>query len=42
MLDIYAQTFMNATRNRRCTSVKLPRKRWWHGPRTTCINLDRL
>ncbi len=42
MLDIYAQTFMTATRNRRCTSVRVPRKRWWQTKRTTCIDLDRL
>lgn len=42
MLGIYAQTFMTATRQRPCVRVALPRRRWWHGKRTKCIDLERL
>ena len=42
MLDIYAHTFMTATRTRNCTQVKLPRKRWWHPVRSACVDLTRL
>lgn len=42
MLDVYAQTFMMATRQRTCTRVTLPKTRWWQGKRTKCIDLARL
>ncbi len=42
MLDIYAQTFMIATRQRRCVRVTLPKLRWWQGKRTKCVDLERL
>ncbi len=42
MLDIYARTFMVASRTRRCIPVSTPKRKWWHAPRTTCIDLDRL
>lgn len=44
MLDIYAHTFMTATRVKpRCTPVTDVRKRkWWQPRRTTCIDLERL
>jgi hypothetical protein len=42
MWNIYADSFMIATRTRRCTRVELPKTRWWHLTRTKCIELDRL
>ena len=46
MLDIYAQTFMTATRHRRsdrpCVKVRTTTRRGWFGRQTKCIDLDRL
>ncbi len=42
MLDIYAQTFMTASRTRRCVPVSSPKRKWWHTRRMTCIDLNRL
>ncbi|WP_299722649.1 hypothetical protein [uncultured Tateyamaria sp.] len=44
MLNIYAHTFMTASRNEtRCTRVDDGRKRkWWQPRQTVCINLERL
>lgn len=42
MLDIYAQTFMTATRTRPCTRVRIPGRKWWQRPQTKCIDLSRL
>lgn len=44
MLDIYAQTFMTATRNRNrnCTPVQVKGRRWWHPTVRKCIDLTRL
>ncbi len=46
MFDIYARTFMTATRNdtlkRPCIAVKPTARRGWLGRQTRCIDLDRL
>lgn len=46
MFDIYARTFMTATRNRHierpCIPVKPATRRGWLGRQTRCINLDKL
>ncbi len=44
MLNVYAHTFMTATRSHpRCTPVTDATKRkWWQAPRTICVDLERL
>ncbi|WP_415921938.1 hypothetical protein [Tateyamaria sp. SN6-1] len=46
MFDIYARTFMTATRNepakRPCVPVKPATRRGWLGRQTRCIDLDKL
>ena len=46
MFDVYAKTFMTATRNepraRPCIPVKPTARRGWLGRQTRCIDLDKL
>ncbi|WP_299620765.1 hypothetical protein [uncultured Tateyamaria sp.] len=42
MLNIYAHTFMTASRNRRCTPVEIKGRRWWHPTTRKCIDLSKL
>lgn len=42
MLDIYAQTFMTASRQRNCTPVRVEGRRWWQFATLKCIDLTKL
>ena len=42
MFDIYAHTFMTATRQRPCTRVRVLQRRGWLKRQTRCIDLDKL
>lgn len=42
MLDIYAQTFMTATRQRSCTPVRVKGRKWWQRGFSKCIDLSKL
>lgn len=42
MFDIYARTFMTATRHRPCVRVKTGQRRGWLRRQTRCIDLDKL
>lgn len=42
MFDVYARTFMNATRNLPERRVRVVQRRGWIGRQTATIDLDRL